>query len=401
MKPFAAIIAIGLLASAHAKAADRVWRATGESAGPELVALDDTMRAFMVERKISAGALAVTYQGRLMLAKGYRWAGKEEAPVGPESLFRIASLSKPITAVAVLHLVEAGKLRLNEKVAEVLDLAPVKGKTMDQRLPKVTILHLLQHLGGWDRDKSYDPMFQDRRIAAALRVPLPIGTADIIACMNGEPLQYEPGTTYAYSNYGYCLLGRVIENRSGMTYEEYVRKEVLAPLAIRNMRIGKSRLAERFPGEVQYEGERPYGGFRVENLDAHGGWLASAVELARFVAALDDPNHHPALSAASIERMFALPENLAGKEYQLGDPYYACGWQVRDYGNGQRNTWHTGSLPGAYTFLARWRSGIGCVVLFNQRGKEFAAIDSVMGQATHRIQQWPAGDLFRMGVGHN
>ncbi|MBP8261960.1 MAG: beta-lactamase family protein [Verrucomicrobia bacterium] len=395
MKPFAAIIAISLLASADAKAADRVWRATGESAGPELVALDDTMRAFMVKRKISAGALAVTYQGRLMLAKGYGWAGKEEPLVGPESLFRIASLSKPITAVAVLHLVEAGKLRLDEKVVEVLDLAPVKGKTMDQRLPKVTILHLLQHLGGWDRAKSYDPMFRDRRFAAALRVPLPIGTADIIACMNGEPLQSEPGTTYAYSNYGYCLLGRVIEKRSGMTYEEYVRQEILAPLAIRNMRIGKSRLAERFPGEVQYEGERPYGGFRVENLDAHGGWLASAVDLARFVAALDDPNHHPALSAASIERMFALPENLAGKDYQLGDSYYACGWQVRDYGNGQRNTWHTGSLPGTYTFLARWRSGIGCVVLFNQRGKDFAAIDSVMGQATHRIQQWPAGDLFR------
>ena len=105
---------------------------------------------------------------------------------------------------------------------------------------------------------------------------------------------------------------------------------------------------------MQYEGERPYGGFRVENLDAHGGWLASAVDLARFVAALDDPNHHPALSAASIERMFALPENLAGKDYQLGDSYYACGWQVRDYGNGQRNTWHTGSLPGTYTF---WPGG--------------------------------------------
>ncbi len=372
----------------------RVWRVTGQSAGPELEALDSTMKQFMVERNISAGALAITYRGRLMLAKGYTWAPKGDEPVAPESLFRIASVSKPITAVAVLHLVETGRLSLDEQVADVLKLTPLEGQAMDARLKQVTILHLLQHLGGWDRDKAYDPMFQDRRIASALEIKEPIGTADIIKFMNGELLQSEPGTAYAYSNYGYCLLGRVIEQRSGLPYEDYVRREILAPLGIHAMQIGKSRRDEHAPGEVTYEGERPYGNFRLENLDAHGGWIASALDLARFAAALDNPSRHPVLSPGSIERMFALPENLPGKEYKLGDAYYACGWQVRDYGGGQRNAWHTGSLPGTFTFLARWRSGIDCVVLLNRRGKDFEKIDSLIGEAAHRIRQWPAGDLF-------
>lgn len=376
----------------------RVWREIGESAGPELSGLDGVMKQFMVERGISAGTLAITYQGRLMLAKGYSWAPKDEEPVGPHSLFRIASVSKPITAVAIFHLVDAGKLKLEEKVVDVLGLSSAEGKVMDGRLRKVTILHLLQHLGGWDRGKSYDPMFLDRRIASELGIPLPIGTADIVRFMNGEPLQFEPGATNAYSNYGYCLLGRVVEKRTGMAYEEYVRKEILAPLSIEDMSIGKSRKQERAKAEVVYDDAAAYGTFRQENLDAHGGWIASAVDLVRFASALDDTNRCPVLSAGSIERMFAVPENMTETAYKLGDSYYACGWSVRDYGNGKRDTWHTGGLPGTYAFLVRWRGGIDLAVLFNRSGYRYDRICPAIGKAVHQIKQWPPGDLFNKTV---
>ena len=88
---------------------------------------------------------------------------------------------------------------------DILPFGPPEGKQIDPNLREVTILDLLQHLGGWDRDETFDPMFADARISEALDVSNPINHANIITFMNGQPLQYEPGTKYAYSNYGYCL----------------------------------------------------------------------------------------------------------------------------------------------------------------------------------------------------
>ncbi len=388
------VCGIGTRCSAAPKI--RHWHEAGVGVTKELAILDNVMKEFMVRRDISAGALAVTYQSRLVFAKGYTWAYNTDDLVRPNSLFRIASLSKSVTAAAILHLVQEGKLKLNEQVADVIEMSPAEGQEADKRLGKVTILYLLQHLGGWDRGKSFDPMFQDARISKELGVELPIRTADIIRFMGDKPLQHEPGTTYAYSNYGYCLLGRVIEKRSGMAYEAYVKQNILTPLGITRMRLGHSSYDERAPGEVRYTatGQSPYGTFNLENMDAHGGWLASAIELVRFATAFDKPENCKILSKKLIERMYALPENLSDDTYKAGDPYYACGWNVRDYGKGQRNTWHSGSLPGTYTFMARWRSGIDCVVLFNKRGTGFNQIDPILNKAIHSIRQWPSGDYF-------
>jgi CubicO group peptidase (beta-lactamase class C family) len=260
----------------------------------------------------------------------------------------------------------------------------------------VTILHLLEHLGGWDHNKSFVPMFADEKISKALGKPLPVTQADIITFMNGQPFQYEPGTKYAYSNYGYCLLGRVIEQKTGLSYEDYIKKAVLSPLGISRMQIGHSNLDGRALGEVKYESksESVYGAFNLENMDSHGGWIASAPELVRFAASFDRPGESPILSAASIETMFSLPATITREKYKPGESYYACGWMVRDYGNGRRNTWHAGSLPGCYTFMARWSNGVNCVVLFNKRGPGFEKIDSILSKTAKSISDWPDHDLF-------
>ena len=394
--PRTVLLVTGLaLTGCASMATDRVWRQTGPQV-PELSAFDDTMKDFMVSRKISAGALAITYRGRLVFAQGYTWAKTDSAETEPTSLFRIASLSKSITSAAILKLVEDNQLKLDDKVLDILPFGPPEGQAVDPNLHKVTILHLLQHLGGWDRNKAFDPMFADKRISKALDVALPITQADIITFMNGQPLQHEPGTKYAYSNYGYCLLGRVIEKKTGMKYEDYVKKAVLSPLGIHGMRIGHSTLEDRAAGEVTYESdkEKVYGGFNLENMDSHGGWLASAPQLARFASAFDNPCNCPVLSAASVETMFALPQTIAPEQYKTGDPYYACGWSVRDYGQGRRNTWHTGSLPGTYTFMARWSNGVDCVALFNRRSSNTGEIDGLLRKTVDSVSSWPAGDLF-------
>ena len=114
-----------------------------------------------------------------------------------------------------------------------------------------------------------------------------------------EPLQFEPGTKYAYSNFGYCLLGRVIEKVPASAYDEYVQHEVLAPLGIKDMHIGHTLLKDRRPNEVHYYSQAawrrrssvrtsasrspwPYGGWYLEAMDSHGGWIASAADLVRF-----------------------------------------------------------------------------------------------------------------------
>src|SRR5262249_15681075 len=149
------------------------------------------------------------------------------------------SISKPITSAAIMQLVERKKLRLDDQVFDLLHLeskAP-PGAKIDPRWRKVTVRELLQHRGGWDRTKSFDPMFRPVQFARDAGAKPPAAQAQIIRAMLGHPLDFEPGERDAYSNFGYCLLGRVIEAASGLSYEGYVRQHVLAPLGIHDMRI--------------------------------------------------------------------------------------------------------------------------------------------------------------------
>ena len=226
---------------------------------PALASFDRLMTTFVKKHKIPGAVLAVAKDGHIVYERGFGYADLDvHEPVKPESLFRIASVSKPFTAVAILQLVERGKLRLDDKVFAVLGLAPPDDPEVkfDERWRQVTIEQLLHHTGGWDRAKSFDPMFVSQRIVKTLKVPPPAGPHDIIRYMLRHPLDFDPGTKFAYSNFGYCLLGRVVEKVSGKPYEEYVQKEVLAPLGIRNMHVGHTLLSGRRPDEVHYYATR-------------------------------------------------------------------------------------------------------------------------------------------------
>ena len=382
---------------------------------PELASFDRTLLDLMAKWKIPGGSVAVVKDGRLVLAHGYGWADRENhQPVEPDSLFRIASLSKPLTSAAILKLVEEGRLRLDDKAFERLgDLKPRPGASVNPDLRRITIRNLLQHSAGWDRDKSFDPMFQSREIAAALGVPPPAGAEAIIRYMLDKPLQFSPGTSYAYSNFGYCVLGRVIEKTTGERYEDFVRDRILRPAGVTSMRLGRTRPRDRAPGEVLYYGfpgmglapsvfpsgpaevPWPYGGFFLEATDAHGGWIASATDLARFIDAVDGRRHHPQiLSPRSIQQMTARP---APPLWAGTDSWYGMGWSVRP-AEGGANWWHTGSLEGTTTLMVRAGIGVTWVVLFNSRprdGSRFdGELDSGMWQAEREVQRWPAQDLF-------
>lgn len=380
---------------------------------PRLAPLDNMMIRFLqAHPKVPGATIAVAREGKIVYDRGFGYADAK-TPMTPDARMRIASISKPLTAVAILQLIERGLLRLDTKVFDLLCLEEPK-KKFDGRWRQVTIQHLLQHTGGWDRDKSFDPMFHNAEICSTLKIASPARQRDIIRYMVGQRFDFDPGTRYAYSNFGYCLLGRVIEKVSGQTYEEYVRRAVLLPVGARNTVLGKSLWEERHPKEVTYDcgGQKvtailgpnlgkpvlvPYGAWSQEALDSHGGWVATAADLVRFAVAFNHLDNSPLLKATSIETMFARPPGPVGQKKD-GTPlreYYGCGWMVRAYGNNVWDTWHAGLLDGTSTILVRRGAGsMTWAVLFNcsavsANRDAVDVIDPLVHDAVDAIKNWP------------
>jgi N-acyl-D-amino-acid deacylase len=262
-------------------------------------------------------------------------------------------------------------------------------------------------------------MFASKKIAKSLKIKSPPDEWDIIRYMAGRRLDFHPGTRFAYSNFGYCLLGRVIEKVTGRSYGEWVRRNVLEPIGITEARLGRTLPGKRLPGEVRYydgrgktaaavvgkvgkQVPRPYGLYYLEAMDAHGGWVMSAVDLARFSAAFADHQASPLLGAESLELMFTAPSfaerDAAGN---VKGAFYGCGWRAKHKGKGRMNTWHSGNLEGTSTTMVRRHDGTSWVVLFNtdrnKQGKPLTKlIDSGLHKAAAAVEQWPAHDLFEL-----
>jgi N-acyl-D-amino-acid deacylase len=156
-----------------------------------------------------------------------------------------------------------------------------------------------------------------------------------------------------------------------------------------------------FAADLNKQVPQAYGAWHLEAMDAHGGWLASAVDLARFACAFDDPTNCKILNQDSIQEMFARPPGLAGADAD-GKPkpvYYSLGWSNRVLDDGKSNRWHTGSLPGTATILVRRHDGRNWAVLMNARMSPYAshlggAIDSLVHKAADEVTAWPEYDLF-------
>ena len=193
------------------------------AAVPGMASYDQTITDFMRKHAIPGGAVAVLRDGKLIYARGFGYADVEnKMPVQPDALFRIASVSKPITAAAIMKLVEEGKLELDDRIAPfIAHLTPAPGATVDPRWEQITIRHLLTHTGGWDRTKpngGFDPIDRPLIAAAAVNAPAPASPETLIRYMKGMPLDFNPGEKFVYSNLGYIILGRVIERVSGIPY---------------------------------------------------------------------------------------------------------------------------------------------------------------------------------------
>src|SRR5262249_17221749 len=153
----------------------------------------------------------------------------------------------------------------------------------------------------------------------------PAKVEQIIRYLEDKPLDFEPGSKYCYSNFGYCLLGRVIEKAGGKAYEKFVQEELLKPIGITDMQIGKTLTTAKgevhytdpaeptgygvYPGMIGKKVPSPYGAWCLETLDASGGWIASSIDLVRFGSALAQEEKFPAYKGLSFKYRF-FPESF-------------------------------------------------------------------------------------------
>jgi len=366
--------------------------------------IEKEVNGFLQQWKLTGMTMAIVKHGKLVYAHGFGYSDLEtKQPVEPGQLFRIASVSKLITAVAIMKLVEHKSISLDSKVfgPNAIIKDSIFNHVKDPRLYKITVRHLLAHAGGWSI--RYGDMAFNSLLVLNLNGEHGAATMDSYSrFIASRKLHFDPGTRSSYSNMGYMFLQKVIESVSGEPYEKYVCKEVLKPIGITDMHIGKSFLTQRRFNEVKYyqsddsemvscfDGSgrmvpKAYGGNPIELLGPAGGWIASSVELAKLLVAVDGLGDVPDI----------LPHNLIN--HMFDDKFFRgpLGWKVvRDNGDWIR----TGSMAGTSALVKRQSNGFSWVVIINTsswNGPRLPAyINAMMGKIEKRIKNWPNHDLF-------
>jgi N-acyl-D-amino-acid deacylase len=243
----------------------------------------------------------------------------------------------------------------------------------------------------------------------------PAEAKTIVRYMQGQPLDFDPGTKSAYSNFGYNVLGRVIEHVSGLPYEQFVIENTLTPVGITSMAIGGTTLAERLPEEVRYyspEGLEPrpsvypgegyvpvgYGSYYVRSLDAHGGWISTAADLVRFALAIDGTRGTALLTPDSVKAMEETPRPPSAAA-GAGNTATTTGLAFNTTAADGGWEWtHAGALEGSNCAWLLRTEAASIAFLFNSLPQD---LNSFFGEIIPTLQgelasttTWPTTDLF-------
>lgn len=374
---------------------------------PSLKPLDSMMNRVMRNLRLEGATVALVKDEKLVYAKGFGYADKEgKVNVEPYHRFRIGSVSKLITAIAILKLVDEGKITLDDYVFG--DRGILKGRPYDKvsnrNVFQIKVKHLLNHTAGWSLITYGDPMFIPHKIHKMDKVSYPIDFDDVVRFVLTRHLPYRPGTRFDYSNFGYVLLGRVIEEVTDDDYEDWVIDHILEPNGVKNMAIAGNFEKDRLKNEVKYydysvdnqqlsftgSGNmtyKPYGADDVTMLGPAGGWVANSVDLMRVLVLVDgySKRYKDILSDDLIKKM---TRGVGGISRPLG-------WRsVRG-----EHWWRTGTLSGTSALLTRDNNGYSWVVISNttpRRGSFPSTSRWAIREAIKLIKSWPSHNLFEV-----
>ena len=323
-----------------------LWENTTFTA-KDLALIHNKVRAYMTANNVPGLSIAISDNERLVYAAGFGYADKEKGePFGPAHRARIASVSKPVTHVAVMRAIQKTTLGLNSKVfgnGSVLG-GQYSTPSNNKEIENITVDHLISHRGGFvnvnkDGNKS-DPMFA---YSGSSHKGL------IKWALKEYPLGSQPGVKYSYSNFGYCVLGRIIEAKTGKSYETYVRNTILKPAGAGGMEIGGNKESDRKKNEVKYYGGGAYSSVKPVRFDSHGGWIATPIDLLRFLKY----------------------ENMLNTKYA-----------------------HNGAMAGTKAVLVRRNDGFAFAGVSNTGNGSTKKINAILNEIVDGLKAWPDHDLF-------
>ena len=352
--------------------------------------IEDCVNKEMERLKIPSLSIAF-YKDDFLWKKSFGYANLEnKTPANPDTRYRLASISKPITAVGILRLMQDGKLSLDDEVQKYVPYFPRK------RWP-VTIRHLLGHLSGISHYRNYD---EEGHFTKHFT------TEESIAVFKDWNLEQEPGTKYNYTTYGFNLLGAVIEGASGKPYAEYMRENVWKPLGMTNttMDIADDIIANRANGYRRIGGEVKNCEFvDMSSRFAGGGIRSTAVDLINLSKGLDEGK------VLSKENQLKMYTSMVTKKGRVTE--YGMGWSV-DFIQGFWNVSHGGGQQGTSTHLLRFPGEKFAVAVTcneeNQNTSRYSYLISslILGAFPYRMEApsqdsyWRLRLTFLVGLGY-
>ncbi|HEX8500494.1 MAG TPA: serine hydrolase domain-containing protein [Pyrinomonadaceae bacterium] len=327
--------------------------------------IEALVAAEMARQKIPGMSVAVVSGGQPRWSNGYGVQDVENnVPAKASTVYRLGSISKPITAVAVMQLFERGRLDLDAPVQKYCPAFPEKQWPVTTRL-------LLGHLAGVRHYKS-DEEFNSTRFYASV--------TEGLAMFKDDPLLFEPGTKYNYTTHGYSVLGCVVEGASGQKFADFVRENVFKPAGMERIRVDS--VADIIPGRAQGYRTTDKGELTNSPLADNsykvpgGGFVSTAEDLARFAAALQAGR---LLKRETAELMYTKQKTKDGKETA-----YGLGWGVGER-NGRRTVGHSGGQQRVSTFLHTQPDlGVAVVLMSNLENARLGDLAQQIGDVLLR-----------------
>ncbi|MEO0895573.1 MAG: serine hydrolase [Bacteroidota bacterium] len=333
----------------------------------EINKLDQRINSIMKSKGLPGVSIAIVKDEKLVYARGYGYGNVEKKElVSPMSQFRTASVSKRITQAGIQKLTETTNLK---KGSKVFGTGAVLGtqygsKAYGTREKQITVKNLLEHKAGgnaWDHNtKPHPENGPEDKWGAPMFQQLSKNKKELIGWVLDTRNPSEPvGSLYAYSNFSYCVLGRVIEEKAPSgEYEKYIKNKILKPSGISTMKIGSSSQKGRASREVIYYGGSPYS-LLMRRMDSHGGWIATSVDLMKFAVRVD---------------------GKSGKKDVIKDGI---------------NINHFGGMSGTSAGMINMGGGIYYSFLVNKSGsKTNNALSDAIKESINLIKTWPQTDLF-------
>ncbi len=375
--------------------------AAGQSGGERTVSLadlDGIMNQTLQQFYVPGGSLSVAHNGKLVYAKGFGVANlRTQEPVTPTTLFNLASCTKAISTFGVMRLVESGRLRLDDRMYDVIGRPNlVRGMNADPRVAQITVRQLLHHSGGWNDDSGFVKASNEVERMAPNGLPY----SEAVRVLLATPLDYAPGTQAKYANGQWNLIKYIVECAAQRPYGPYLQEQLQA--------IGIHDMCEESRGVIRGQASR-YGGYpphiipggqlTVALMPDFGNWMASSVDMVKLLTAIDGTRMQ-GISQDSFQQLIAplpppMQNNPNGSHFGLGLDTVRMTPEGVTYSK-------NGGKPGVHSQIIHLPNNTDFCLMLNGGSSSDGTKVNPMGPAIkgirtvlNNVKEWPQIDLFQ------